>query len=386
MGGNAMSYREGHYRPQRSKVNRRKRVIKEKNVDAVGNMKRRMAEYRGQGIGQGRLCRFDQKLDNIGMDNLLPVEADNPNERPLKSASDKRKVKRSLFPDDEKRSCVNKDLWTKLVEQKKSLRSEKPPRESKNNKHSLQYKNNRIFTPKKAFSSTSGLLGQSIVSSTLQASPTQVRVSGESIVHSAPLCFTKLSTPLERSSISSDVALKPTFSSELQVSPTSSDLQCFPRFVEPSKPTMFSDHLHASFYKSTNPASAIQQWNLSQSQNNVEDLVQSRSSSELHVDDDLLMFGELNYEKYESEESEGMVFDNFLLEGNSSLHVPEAGGYSVLGPTSSPSNRSLLSFHSEQDTNFLNSFSDQELDLGFSLDEEHQGTLQWDTGEDGIKW
>ena len=384
MGGNALSYREGHYRPQRSKVNRRKRVIKEKNVDAVGDMKRMMAEYRGQGIGQGRLCRFDQKLKNVEMDNLLPAVADIPDERQLKGASDKRKVKRSLFPDDEKRSCVNKDLRMKLFEQKKSLRSEKAPRgESKNNRHILPYKNNRIFTPMKASTLTSGMLGQcqSSVSFTRQPSPTKGRVVGDSSVHSAPLCHTKLS-----SIISSDVALIPTFSSELQVSPTSPDLQSFPRCVEPAIPTIFSDHLQASFCQSTNPASAIHQWNSSKSQNNVEDLVRLSSSSELHVDDRVLMFEELESGNYKSEESEGMVSDNFLFEGNSSFLVPEAGASSFLGATTSQSTASLLSFYSEQDSNFLNSFSDQELDLGSCLDEQHQGTLQWESGEDGIKW
>jgi len=356
-----MSYKEGHYRPQRPKLNRRRRVVTEKNMDTVGDIKKMMAEYRGQGIGQGRLCRFDQKQENL--------EEGMPNEGLMKSVVGKNKVKRSLFPDDKKRSCVNRELRMKLVEQKKSLRSGKASREAESTRHTL-------FKPKK--SSTSQLSDQSYPSSTLQSSPTKVKVSSDSTGYSAPSCFSKLSTPpMPRSSISSDVTIIPTYSPKLplQFSPISSDFHRFPRFVEQfaSIPAIFSNHPQSK-------VSVHQQSNLSQSQNSLVDLARSRSSSELLVDDNLLKFEEFESGMYESEESEDIVSDNLLFEGNSSFHVPESGASSsVLGPITSQSKERLSPLHSVQDSNFLSSFSDQELDLGCNLDEQRYagGWCRW---------
>lgn len=328
-------------------------MVTEKSVNIVGDMKMMMAEYRGQ----GRLCRFDQKQENL--------EEGMPNEGLMKSVVGKTKVKRSLFPDDKKRSCVNRELRMKLVEQKKSLRSGKASREAESTRHTS-------FKPKKSF--TSQLSDQTYPSSTLQSSPTKVKVSSDSTGYSAPSCFSKLSTPMPRSSISSDVAIIPTYSPKLplQFSPISSDFHRFPRFVEQfaSIPAIFSNHLQSK-------VSVHQQSHLSQSQNSLGDLARSRSSSELLVDDDLLKFEEFESGMYESEGFKDIVSDNLLFEGNSSFHVPESGASSsVLGPITSQPKERRSPLDSVQDSNFLSSFSDQELDLGCNLDEQQQDTLQ----------
>jgi len=129
MGRNA-KYREGQYRPQKErKATKIKKLISEKNENIVDKVKKAMAEYRGQGIGPGKLCRSEKEMQR-GFDNDIEVlhvdeVAISIDEVSKNNKSTREGVKRNLFGDTSKGTNMNKELRGKLIEKKKFIKSGK---------------------------------------------------------------------------------------------------------------------------------------------------------------------------------------------------------------------------------------------------------------------
>ena len=96
-----------------------KEMVSDRSVGIVDRVKQMMSESRGQAIGPGRLCRVMETGQEGQASNTEDCQKEALTEVNDVEVSKGKQVKRSLFRDVERRSCVNRELRDRLGEKKK---------------------------------------------------------------------------------------------------------------------------------------------------------------------------------------------------------------------------------------------------------------------------
>jgi len=286
---------------QRPRVNRRRKTANGQDENVLNKLKKLVAEYRGQCIGQGKLCRINNEQEMI-IDKK--TEIDQKMDGPSRNVNEKRRVKRSLFSEKHQNSCVNRVLRSKMIEKKKLLKSGKA---QENNERIVPFSNSNVS---KTLSSQPKLTTSEVASASQHVSD----CADEPVLdnYDYGLQFQRLSPnspALPR--VSGNYLAPPSVSSDLQYS---------------SRIPISDGHLclsHALNYKEGN----------------------ARTSSEFPD------MSQLNDTP-----------DNLFLERNSCIFESRSV-IGVTTPATTPLSKTDTSFDLKQDMDFLSSFSDQELDL-----------------------
>jgi len=291
---------------QRLQVNRRRKTANGQDENVLDKLKKLMAEYRGQCIGQGKLCRLNNEKEII--EKKTETEIDQKMDGPSRN-NEKRRVKRSLFSDDHQNSSVNRVLRSKMFQKKKLLTSGKAQLENK--KRIVPYSNTNTKTSK-----------------TFSSQPKFIT--------------SEVSSVSQHVSDNADSPLLENYDYDLQLQRLAHNSPALLR-VSPNHLTLLSVSVSSDLHHSTMIPDSGGHLCHSPALNYKE--VNARTSSDYpdvsHLND---------------------ISDNLFLVQNSCIFESR----SVIGVTTTvttPLSKTDTSFDSEQDMNFLSSFSNQDLDL-----------------------